>query len=426
MLLLANLVVGLAGLAALGLLVRGRKSVGQQIQTVMQGQMPVFVKALSGRIEPKLDATIGQCEALAGNLAQATESNQAILESMTSKHEQYLAQFVDASEKASQEAMEAWERRSGAILTQLQARANEDLNHLFEGVRHSWQEELGHEFKKFKSQWESFVLGNQKSWRDRLDTEVTAIKQTWLAELEQQKKRWQFQLDGFMNGQPALWQERLNLSAQQAGASWNAQIDGIGAKTEAVKHNMEAAVAETNSRLTQLNQELGQAFERLKVRDDLLSALVWPQFFQDGAPLAAWRKRIEDKLAQKDPCAFGLFLALGRFNNAARDPADVRRVGEALNAVGADAYRFWKSIEVPALDAALEWRTGFQAFLEAAGIPVDIILALEHDRFDTTTMLSVDTGSATRMYVQEALSWIVRDKSVEIPKILYHARVITC
>jgi len=31
-----------------------------------------------------------------------------------------------------------------------------------------------------------------------------------------------------------------------------------------------------------------------------------------------------------------------------------------------------------------------------------------------------------RMYVKEALSWTVRDKSSDPPKVLCHARVITC
>ena len=40
-------------------------------------------------------------------------------------------------------------------------------------------------------------------------------------------------------------------------------------------------------------------------------------------------------------------------------------------------------------------------------------------------MLSADAGASNRMYVKEALSWIVRDKSSERPKVLHPARVIT-
>jgi hypothetical protein len=171
---------------------------------------------------------------------------------------------------------------------------------------------------------------------------------------------------------------------------------------------------------------IGNAFRLLKVRDDAMTALAWPPFFLEGGALAGWKNKIEDRLAQRDPTAFGLFLALGRFNNAARDPGDRRKLAEVLHGVGVEACRLWKSLGVAELDAALEWRSGFQAHLDASGIPLDIILALERDRFDANTMLSVDSGSASRMYVKEALSWTVRDKSSDPPVVLCHARVITC
>ena len=292
-LLLANLGVGIGGLAALGLLVRHRKSVGEQVQSAVRGQTPDMMKELAGRVQPRLEAVTRQCEDLARNLGQATEKTKEILQDMEQKHEEHLGRLVASSERACQKAVQAWENQSRACLGPLPEQAAQEL-------------------------------------------------------------------------------------------------------------------------------------ERLKGWDESLSALVWPAFFQGGAALAGWRKRIEEKLLQQDPCAFELFLALGRFSNAVRDAGDLRKVGEALNAVGTDAYRFWKSIGTPSLEAALEWRTGFKGFLEASGIPIDIILALEGDRFDPNTMLSVDTGSATRMYVKEALSWIVLDKSGDSHIVRHHARVITC
>jgi hypothetical protein len=425
-LLLANLAVGIAGLAVLALLARRRKSEGERLQSAVLGQIPGMMKELGERVQPKLDEAVRQCGDVARILGQATEKNQEILESMSKKHEQFLGRLAESSEKASQAAIQAWEKQSRAILGQLQEQAAQDFNRLFDGVRTSWQSELGQEFQKFKSEWDSTVQENQKVWRERLDAEIDAIKQLWLKALEDHQKRWQSRLDDFMDEQPTLWQQRLESTAQKANASWTAQIEQFSAKTESAKHTIEEVFADASTRLTQLNRQLGKEFEQLKGRDESLSALVWPAFFRDGGALAGWRKRIEDRLVKQDPCAFELFLALGRFSNAVRDSGDPRRVGEALNAVGMDAYPFWKSIGTPALDAALEWRTGFKGFLDASGIPIDIILALERDRFDPNTMLSVDTGSATRMFVKEALSWIVLDKSGESPIVRHHARVITC
>ena len=311
-LLLANLGVGIGGLAALGLLLRHRKSAGEQVRLEVRGQIPGLMKELGGQVQPRLDAMMRQCEDLARNLGQATETTKEILQAMDQKHEEHLGRFVKSSEIACQTAIQDWENQSRASLGRLHEQAAQEFSRFFEGVRNSWQSELGHEF------------------------------------------------------------------------------------------------------------------ERLKGRDELLSALVWPAFFRGGAALAGWRQRIEEKLFQQDPCAFELFLALGWFSNAVREAGDLRKVGQALHAVGTDAYRFWKSIGTPSLDAALEWRTGFQGFLDASGIPINIVLALERDRFDPNTMLSVDTGSATRMYVKEALSWIVLDKSGDAPIVRHHARVITC
>lgn len=138
-----------------------------------------------------------------------------------------------------------------------------------------------------------------------------------------------------------------------------------------------------------------------------------------------WKKKIEDRMAQHDPAALGLFLALGAFNKISRDPLDLRKLAEALNGVGVEAYRFWKSESEVELDAALEWRSAFQGYLDGAQIPMDIITVFERTDFNTDTMLAVDSGRSTRMYVKEVLSWIVRDKSGEAPKVLYHARVTT-
>jgi hypothetical protein len=218
---------------------------------------------------------------------------------------------------------------------------------------------------------DSMPRERQGQWERRLEEEIAEVKQTWLRQLDERQKQWQ-------------------------------------------------------ARLARLNEEIGDAFRLLKVRDDAMTALVWPPFFLDGGALAGWKKKIEDRLAQHDPVAFDLFLALGRFSSAAREAGDRRRLAEALHGVGVEAHRFWKSMGVAELDAALDWRSGFQAHLDASNIPLDIILALERDRFDTNTMLAVDAGTVTRMYVKEALSWTVRDKSSETPIVLCHARVITC
>jgi hypothetical protein len=152
--------------------------------------------------------------------------------------------------------------------------------------------------------------------------------------------------------------------------------------------------------------------------------LAWPPFFLGGS-LGPWRKRIEAAIALGDSAGFALFLALGRFNTSIRDAADRRKVADALHGVSIEAYRFWKTQGVPSLDAALEWRAAFQVFLDSSGIRLEVILALERDRFDMESMLAADSGTASRMYVKEALSWIVRDKSSEVSRVLCHARVVT-
>jgi hypothetical protein len=345
---------------------------------------------------------------------------------MKAKHEQQLKSFVDSAESASRTAIEIWATQSRTMLGQLQEKAAADFEELFRSARGSWETDLGAEFQKIKDSWDTMLKESQGQWQKELEGEIAAIKRTWLRQLEEHQREWQSRLNVFIESQPEIWQERLDEAAQKAGAAWNSQLDELEAKNKSLWEAIEKGLADAESRLSRLNEEIGDSFQRLKLRDDAMTTLAWPPFFQEGGALAGWKKRIEDRLAQEDPCAFDLFLALGRFNNAAREAGDRRKLAEVLHGVSVEAYRFWKSLGLAELDAALEWRSAFQGYLDASGVPMDIILALERDRFDTNTMLSVDAGSASRMYVKEALSWIVRDKSSDPPKVLCHARVITC
>jgi hypothetical protein len=423
---LANFVLGAGVLGISAVLLRERKSVVTQVRSVVAGQIPAMAKTLADQVQPELDAAIRQGQELAGAMQQAAKRNQEFLDSMKAKHEQYFDSFLETAESASRTAIETLSAESRAMLGQLQGRAAEDFQKLFQGARIAWQADLGLELQKVKDNWNSMVKDSQKLWQSQLDGEIAAIKQTWLRQLDEHQKQWQSSLNVFMETQPEFWQKRLDQAAAKASAAWNSQLEALEAKNAGLWHAIEQALAEAQSRLARLNEEIGGAFQRLKVRDDAMTALVWPPFFQEGGGLAVWKQKIEDRLAQHDPGAFDLFLALGRFNNTAREAGDTRRLDEVLHGVGVEAYRFWKSLGAAQLDAALEWRSGFQGYLDTSGIPIDIILALERDRFDTNTMLSVDVGSASRMYVKEALSWVVRDKSSDPPKVLCHARVITC
>jgi hypothetical protein len=425
-LLLVNFLLGAGVLGISVVLLRERKSVVMQVRSVVAGQIPVMAKTLADQVQPKLDAAIRQGQELAATMQQAVERNQEFLDSMKAKHEQDFESFLQSAESASRTAIGALSTESHAMLGQLQQQAAEDFQKLFRGARDSWQADLGLELQKVKDNWNSMVKDSHKLWQSRLDGEIAAIKQTWLRQLDEHQKQWQSSLNVFVEAQPEFWQKRLDQAAEKARMAWNSQLEALAAKNASLWHVIEKGLADAQSRLTRLNEEIGGAFQRLKVRDDAMNALVWPPFFQEGGGLAGWKQKIEDRLAQHDPGAFDLFLALGRFNNAARDAGDTRRLAEVLHGVGVEAYRFWKSLGTAQLDAALEWRSGFQGYLDASSIPVDIILALERDRFDTNTMLSVDGGTASRMYVKEALSWVVRDKSSDPPKVLCHARVITC
>jgi hypothetical protein len=425
-LLLANLVMGTGALGVSVVLLRERKSVATQVRSVVAEQIPGMAKTLTDQVQPRLDAAIRQGQDLAATMRQTAELNQKFLDSMKAKHEQNLETFVDSAVSASRTAIETWAAEARSMLGGLQQQAGKDFQKLFQDARNSWQSELGLELQKAMDNWNSLLKESQGHWQKRLEGEIAEIKQTWLRQLDDHQRQWQARLNTFVEAQPEMWQRRLNEAAEKAGAAWHNQLADLEAKNSRLWHSIEEGLADAQSRLTRLNEEIGGAFQLLKVRDDAMTALAWPPFFQDGGALAGWKKRIEDRLAQHDPRAFDLFLALGRFNSASREAEDRRRLAEVLHGVGVEAYRFWKEMGLSELDAALEWRSGFQGYLDSSGIPVDIILALERDRFDANTMLSVDAGLVARMYVKEALSWTVRDKSSDPPKVLCHARVITC
>jgi len=415
---------GLLGVSMM--LLRQRKSVAGQVRAAVADQIPIMAKTLGEQVQPRLDAALRQGQDLAGTMRETAERNQKFLDSMKAKHEQEFDSFVQSAVSASRAGIETWAAESHSMLGQLQQRAGEDFQKLFQDARVSWQSGLGVELEKARVNWNSMLKESQSQWQSRLDAEIAEIKQAWLRQLEDHQKQWQARLSSFMEGQPEMWQKRLDQAAEKADAAWHNQLTDLESKNATLWHSIEKGLADAQSRLTRLNDEIGDAFRLLKVRDDAMTALAWPPFFQNGGALAGWKQKIEDRLAQHDPGAFDLFLAVGRFNNASRDAEDRRKLAEALHGVGVEAYRFWKSQGMKELDAALEWRSGFQGHLDASGVPVDIILALENDRFDANTMLSADAGSVSRMYVKEALSWTVRDKSSDPPKVLCHARVITC
>jgi hypothetical protein len=421
-LMVINLVIGTGALGVSVVLLWLRKSVTTQVQSLVAAQVNVVANSLMQQVQPKLDAAfqqfqpkldavIKQEQELGGELRKATANQQEFLNSMKTKQEELLQTLMAESK---------------SLFGQLKQEASAEFLEFFQGVRNSWNVELEKELKKVREGWGSTLQATQNDWQKRLEGEVATLKELWVQQLDEHLKEWQARLNSFVESQPELWQKRMDQATVKSGTAWDHQLSELEAKTAGFWSGIEQRLEAAQAGINRLNSEIGDSFERLKLRDEVMTTLVWPACFHEGGALAGWKKQIEDRLAQHDAGAFDLFLALGRFNNAIREPGDARKVAEVVHGVGVEAYRFWKAQGGAELNAALEWRTAFQGSLDAANIPIDIILALERERFDTNTMLSVEAGSAGRMYVKEALSWIVRDKSSDPPKVLCHARVITC
>jgi outer membrane murein-binding lipoprotein Lpp len=416
-----NLLFGAGALVAALLLLQSRGSVAAQVQKAVQDQRAELTKSLVQKIEPSLNETINQGRNLVGELQKAVKNHQELLNAMSTNVDQCVAKVGVDTQKAFQTLFAEAQKNLG----NLKQDAAKQLDEIFQGVREKLRSETGGEITKVKEDWAATLNNSQKEWQKRLEGEIASLKETWLRQMDEQHKLWQSRLSTFMETQPESWQKRLDQAAKKSEATWDLQLTGLQGKVEKLWGGIDQRLAEAQVQITDLNEKITASYERLKLRDDTIAALIWPAFFQEGDPMLKWKKKIEDRMAQHDPAALGLFLALGAFNKISRDPLDLRKLAEALNGVGVEAYRFWKSESEVELDAALEWRSAFQGYLDGAQIPMDIITVFERTDFNTDTMLAVDSGRSTRMYVKEVLSWIVRDKSGEAPKVLYHARVTT-
>ncbi|MEK7674870.1 MAG: hypothetical protein AAB676_03415 [Verrucomicrobiota bacterium] len=448
-----NLVLGLGVLAVSVVLLRDRKSVASQTETALKSQVSELGQALVSAFRPELEGVTRRVAELNGSLAENQEKQHAFLKAMQDQSaklsegvnkqvseaiynfktvvEEQTKQFSNTLsdttiQAAVQEAARAWQQQAEVMLRSLQAGAQQEFQKVFDLAKASWRSEVEAEGKQIKQAWEKVLEEQRSQWQIRLETEIAETKKAWITHFETHLGQWQNQVEGLEHSQTEVWRGHLDAAAKKAGEVWNSQLDELAAKTTRVWQQLEQRLSETQSRLEEVNLKLVMAYNQVKARDEALAALAWPPIFREE-PLAGWRSRIEERLAQQDRRAFGLFLALGVFTNAARaEERDLRTVAATLHSVGTEAYLFWKAVGAKPLEAAQEWRAGFQNFLDATGLPMDIILALEGDRFDVNTMLSVESGSANRIYVKEALSWIVRDKSGQTPRVLCHARVVTC
>jgi hypothetical protein len=225
----------------------------------------------------------------------------------------------------------------------------------------------------------------------------------------------------------ALPQTQADLPAEWSAlrAELAALRESVTERWEIAQRRCEATDGNLARSLGALEQQQRELTDHLAGKHRTLEVLVWPEFFRHG-DLSAWRQKIEAGLAKEDATAFDLYLALGRFNNALRNRNELRRIGEALHAVSLEAYRFWKSLDLPSLDPAQQWKAAFNTHLGELGVPLEAVLVLENQNFNLSTMVALDSDSTNRITVKETLSWIVQDISRETPRVLAHARVITC
>jgi len=448
-----NLLVGLGVLGVCLVLLRDRKSIANQVEAVVKDHIPEWGQALVSKFGPELAGLTRRVDELSSALLQAHEKHIAFLNTMetqsakmsealrqrigeaissfetaVSQQSRLLSERLGAAavQSAVQEATRAWRQQAEAMLNDLQSKARQEFELLFAEAKAFWEADSKAETQRLQQSWNDELQQQRRQWQSRLEAELAEAKKAWSAHWAAAQRQWQEQIKEFEQTQAALWQGQLDAAAKKAGEVWTARLGELAAKAENLGRELQQNLSDTQSRLADLNNKIVAAYKEAKSQSEALADLAWPPFFREE-PLANWRQRIEARLAQGDADAFDLFLAVGRFASAAREePRDLRKVAETLHGVSAMAYRFWKATGANVLEAAPEWRSAFQNFLAAAGVPVDIILALEGDRFDMNSMLSVDSESASRIYVKEALSWIVRDKSGQTPKVLFHARVVTC
>lgn len=225
----------------------------------------------------------------------------------------------------------------------------------------------------------------------------------------------------------------LEQATQQWQASVANQLPSLNAE---IQGQMETVLGSARERIEEIRTLLTQAvapfeeqtrrlLDRLRDEEQSVEALIWPAFFSE-APLLAWREKIEAGLARRDSAAFELYLAVGIFNSALKSPEETRRVADALHGVGVQAYRFWKALGCAELEAAQEWKEAFNEHLRRMGVKLEAVLVLENQNFSLNTMVATNPDNANRITVKEVLSWIVQDIARETPRILGHARVITC
>ena len=140
-----------------------------------------------------------------------------------------------------------------------------------------------------------------------------------------------------------------------------------------------------------------------------------------------WRGEIEAHAAAGDASALDVLLAVGQFQSALRRQASRRKIADALFNLGeaACAYVQAESVGPGAADLPFEWRAALQAILDDAKIPLEVVLAMERDRFDMDLMVADEARSSGRNFVHTPLSWAVRDTSTPAARVLHHARVIT-
>jgi rubrerythrin len=386
---------------------------------VLREQIPAVTEQLVKQFGPEFE-----------KVRQAVSDFNDSLQKMNAEHQNLL----ESMKKQTSDSISTIQAGGGEMIKQWsQQLTGEELEKVVRGATQAWKVRLDEMATELENKARDHFREVSESAGVEYKSQITASVQETLgtfgnnlnALLEEMKEQWKSRMDKAVEAADGKWSRQLEATIERARQSWSSQLSTISGKADSMWTNLDQKVSNLRTGLAEFNDKIMASVEDVRQREESISALVWPDFYQTE-PISPWRKRIENKLADRDPLAFALFLVVGRFNEAANSTErDIRKIAGALADVSTEAYRFWKSLECNQLEVAEQWRSAFQSFLDRRGIPLDIVPALEGERFDMNTMLCTEANGANRMYVKEPFSWVVRDRTGQTPRVLHHARVTT-
>ena len=315
-----------------------------------------------------------------------------------------------------------WKRNFDQTLAQEQTRGMGCLQQLREQADGELRKAFNHQNQQAEMITRECVEHLRGQFRQTLHAEIDSARSLWARQIEEERQGFTRQLGGFIQQQADTLRQSVETTAQSTQKLLEHQLLRFKGQADQTLQGIQRDLLTSHEQLQAIHQSLGAEFERLKERDEAFSDLFWPGCFKHG-PLSSWRQQIQAGAIRREPAAVKLLLALGRFNSAGANGSDLRKLAQALHEVSQEAYQFWKITGAKVLDASQEWKAAFQTALDTSKTPLEIMLVLEGERFDMNSMLVADGGSASRIVVRDVLSWIVRDKSGPVTKVVCHGWV---